>query len=209
VWRSYRKMAPPFLSRGAHVAAGDQSEDHGPALAQRRAPAAQGMAPRCRSSVLNACRRRGMLARLGPVPQPGAEAGEGWPARGVAPFSFRAWIRREDRGPVRLRRRAATAAPLRHDFCYASRMRWGIAAFVLMAAPALAQSSADERDRRAMIAESIRTYSGNCPCPYNTDRAGRSCGQRSAWSKPGGAAPLCYPRDITDAMLERWRSRQP
>jgi hypothetical protein len=87
-------------------------------------------------------------------------------------------------------------------------MRWGIAALAIMAAPALAQSSADERDRRSMIVESIRNYSGNCACPYNVDRAGRSCGQRSAYSKPGGAAPLCYPGDITDAMLERWRSRQ-
>ena len=87
-------------------------------------------------------------------------------------------------------------------------MRWGIAALVLMAAPALAQSSADTRDRQAMIAESIRNYAGNCPCPYNTDRAGRSCGQRSAYSKPGGESPLCHERDITDAMLANWRSRQ-
>ena len=77
-----------------------------------------------------------------------------------------------------------------------------------MAAPALAQSGADQRDRQAIIAESIRNYSGNCPCPYNTDRAGRSCGQRSAYSKPGGASPLCYDRDISDAMLANWRSRQ-
>jgi len=87
-------------------------------------------------------------------------------------------------------------------------MRWGIAALVLLATPALAQSQADLRDRQAMIAESIRNYSGNCPCPYNSDRAGRSCGQRSAYSKPGGASPLCYPGDISDAMLERWRERQ-
>lgn len=86
-------------------------------------------------------------------------------------------------------------------------MRWGIAALFLISAPALAQSSADTRDRQAMIAESIRNYSGNCPCPYNSDRAGRSCGERSAYSKPGGESPLCYPGDITDAMLERWRSR--
>lgn len=87
-------------------------------------------------------------------------------------------------------------------------MRWGIAALSLIAMPALAQSQADQRDRQAMIAESIRNYSGNCPCPYNSDRAGRSCGQRSAYSKPGGASPLCYPGDISDAMLARWRERQ-
>lgn len=27
-----------------------------------------------------------------------------------------------------------------------------------------------------IIAESIARYPGNCPCPYNTDRAGRRCG---------------------------------
>jgi hypothetical protein len=87
-------------------------------------------------------------------------------------------------------------------------MRWGIAALFLLAAPALAQSGADDRDRKAMIAESIRNYSGNCPCPYNTDRAGRSCGQRSAYSKPGGESPLCYPSDISDARLADWRRKQ-
>lgn len=98
--------------------------------------------------------------------------------------------------------------PEQVTLCYMSRMRWGIAALVLMAAPALAQADADARDRRAMVQESIRSYSGNCPCPYSLDRAGRSCGQRSAWSRPGGEAPLCYPGDITDAMLARWRSRR-
>lgn len=87
-------------------------------------------------------------------------------------------------------------------------MRWGIAALALLATPALAQADAGSRDRQAMIAESIRNYSGNCPCPYNTDQAGRACGQRSAYSRPGGASPLCYERDITDAMLANWRSRQ-
>lgn len=87
-------------------------------------------------------------------------------------------------------------------------MRWGLAALILLATPALAQSSADERDRQTMIQESQISYPDNCPCPYNTDRAGRSCGARSAWSKPGGYAPLCYPADITEDMLRRWRERQ-
>jgi hypothetical protein len=46
------------------------------------------------------------------------------------------------------------------------------------------------------IQESIRAYSGSCPCPYSVDRAGRRCGARSAYSKPGGRAPLCYPSDV-------------
>lgn len=34
--------------------------------------------------------------------------------------------------------------------------------------------------------------SGSCDCPYDTDSAGRSCGSRSAYSRPGGASPICY-----------------
>ncbi|MBN8564773.1 MAG: SH3 domain-containing protein [Leptolyngbya sp. UWPOB_LEPTO1] len=34
--------------------------------------------------------------------------------------------------------------------------------------------------------------SGSCECPYDTDKRGRSCGRRSAYSRPGGAAPACY-----------------
>ncbi len=36
---------------------------------------------------------------------------------------------------------------------------------------------------------------GSCSCPYDTDRAGRRCGGRSAYSKPGGASPKCYTTD--------------
>jgi hypothetical protein len=55
-----------------------------------------------------------------------------------------------------------------------------------------------DRVKQQMIAESLASYPGNCPCPYNSDRAGRSCGGRSAYSRPGGYAPLCYPTDISN-----------
>jgi hypothetical protein len=44
-----------------------------------------------------------------------------------------------------------------------------------------------------------------CACPDDTMRNGRACGGRSAYSRPGGAAPLCYPTDITAAMIEDYR----
>jgi hypothetical protein len=72
-----------------------------------------------------------------------------------------------------------------------------------VASPALAQSDAQIRQR--IIRESIASYPGSCPCPYNTDRAGRSCGRRSAYSRPGGYAPQCYPRDVSDAEVQAWR----
>lgn len=55
--------------------------------------------------------------------------------------------------------------------------------------------------RNILIRQSIANYSGSCPCPYNTDRGGRRCGKRSAWSRPGGYSPLCYDSDITEARL--------
>jgi len=61
--------------------------------------------------------------------------------------------------------------------------------------------------KRKMIAESIASYRGNCPCPYNTAANGSSCGKRSAYSKPGGAEPLCYETDISDAQAAEWLRR--
>lgn len=47
-----------------------------------------------------------------------------------------------------------------------------------------------------------------CACPDDTMRNGRRCGARSAYSRPGGAAPLCYPGDVTKAMIQEYKSRQ-
>jgi len=65
----------------------------------------------------------------------------------------------------------------------------------------------DEEIRQRMISESIAAYSGNCPCPYNIMRNGKRCGKFSAYIKPGGYSPLCYPRDITDEMVKKYRER--
>lgn len=64
----------------------------------------------------------------------------------------------------------------------------------------------DAAIRRRMIKESIADYEGPCPCPYNLARNGSQCGGRSAYSRPGGAAPLCYPRNITDEMVQEYRA---
>jgi hypothetical protein len=47
-----------------------------------------------------------------------------------------------------------------------------------------------------------------CACPDDLMRNGRACGGRSAYSRPGGAAPLCYPGDVTAAMIESYRQKQ-
>lgn len=64
-------------------------------------------------------------------------------------------------------------------------------------------AKSDSMIKQQMIQESIASYSGNCPCPYNLAKNGSKCGARSAWSKKGGYAPLCYESDITDEMLKR------
>lgn len=57
-----------------------------------------------------------------------------------------------------------------------------------------------------MIEASISAYDGACPCPYNTTGNGAACGGRSAYSRRGGEAPLCYAGDITDAMVADYRT---
>ena len=66
-----------------------------------------------------------------------------------------------------------------------------------------------EQIKQAIIRESISSYPGTCACPYNVTRNGSRCGRRSAYSRPGGYAPLCYPKDVTDAMVEKYRKNHP
>jgi hypothetical protein len=47
-----------------------------------------------------------------------------------------------------------------------------------------------------------------CACPDDIMRNGRACGGRSAYSRPGGAAPLCYPTDVPAAMIDSYRQKQ-
>lgn len=68
-----------------------------------------------------------------------------------------------------------------------------------------AATVSDDNVREQMIQESLDDYPGNCPCPYNTMRNGRSCGGRSAYSRPGGYSPLCYKRDISDEEVRDYR----
>lgn len=63
--------------------------------------------------------------------------------------------------------------------------------------------------KKILIDESIASYDGNCPCPYSRARNGSRCGKRSAYSRPGGESPLCYPEDVTSAMLQAYRDAHP
>lgn len=69
-----------------------------------------------------------------------------------------------------------------------------------------AQSPSDDQIRQMIIQASREAYSGTCPCPYDRASNGSRCGGRSAWSRPGGASPYCYPDDVGDAMVDRVRA---
>lgn len=60
-----------------------------------------------------------------------------------------------------------------------------------------------------IIAGSIAAYKAAgkpCACPSDTARNGSSCGGRSAWSRAGGAKPLCFPTDVSAAMVQAHRA---
>lgn len=48
-----------------------------------------------------------------------------------------------------------------------------------------------------------------CACPYDRSRNGSSCGARSAYSRPGGAEPKCYPKDVSRVEIEGYRQHHP
>lgn len=79
-----------------------------------------------------------------------------------------------------------------------------VSALSLPAIP-VAQGISDDDIRKMMIRESIYSYPGNCPCPYNSASNGSRCGKRSAWSRAGGYAPLCYDADISSAMVKKYK----
>lgn len=80
-------------------------------------------------------------------------------------------------------------------------------ALALCAQPAVAKGSlSDAQVKQRIIKGSIADYSGSCPCPYNTASNGSRCGKRSAWSRPGGESPKCFPDDVTAAEVKRWRA---
>lgn len=80
------------------------------------------------------------------------------------------------------------------------------ALFAALCLPMWAGAASDDEIRQLIIRQSIATYPGNCPCPYNLDRDGRRCGARSAFTKQGGKSPLCFPEDVTDEMVKQYRN---
>ncbi|MEK5771097.1 hypothetical protein EGK58_010600 [Acinetobacter variabilis] len=77
---------------------------------------------------------------------------------------------------------------------------------VAFGAEAKQSSQSAEAIKQKIIQQSIESYPGNCPCPYNTARNGSRCGKRSAYNRAGGYAPFCYPEDVSDRMVREYKS---
>jgi len=81
-----------------------------------------------------------------------------------------------------------------------------IGLIVLATLPSYASKLSDTAIKQLLIQESIASYPGNCPCPYNSARNGSRCGGRSAYNRAGGYSPLCYPEDVSPSMVREYRS---
>jgi hypothetical protein len=88
------------------------------------------------------------------------------------------------------------------------------ALLLILAVPAFGQSAAqgqatDQQITEIIIRQSRQAYYATghpCACPDDLARNGSRCGGRSAYSRPGGAEPKCYPKDVTAAEIARYRA---
>jgi hypothetical protein len=78
--------------------------------------------------------------------------------------------------------------------------------FVALMATAASAAPTDAEIKQVIIQQSLASYPGPCPCPYNTMRNGRQCGGNSAYSKPGGYEPICYETQVTPQMIRLYRA---
>jgi hypothetical protein len=75
----------------------------------------------------------------------------------------------------------------------------------LVASANAKQRLSDAEIRQVIIKQSIAQYPGACACPYSVARNGSRCGGRSAYSKPSGYSPICFPQDVTDDMVKKYK----
>ncbi len=79
---------------------------------------------------------------------------------------------------------------------------------LLLSFAVFAENISDQQIVQNIINESIANYSGNCPCPYNRASNGSNCGRRSAYSRAGGYAPICYASDVTSEMMTDYKRKK-
>ncbi len=86
-----------------------------------------------------------------------------------------------------------------------------VALLLVLPAHALDPASLSDAQIRSIIVQASRDAyyrTGHpCACPEDSARNGSRCGKRSAYSRPGGAAPYCYPSDVSEAEVARYRAK--
>jgi hypothetical protein len=84
-----------------------------------------------------------------------------------------------------------------------------IVTLAVAAYPAAALSLTDRQIAERIVRQS-RTdcyATGHpCACPDDLARNGSMCGRRSAYSRPGGAEPKCYPQDVTASDIAAYKA---
>jgi hypothetical protein len=84
-----------------------------------------------------------------------------------------------------------------------------VALLVVGVIPAAGETLTGQQIAERIINDSRSAYyaSGHpCACPDDHARNGSLCGGRSAYSRPGGAEPKCYPQDVTAADIAAYRA---
>jgi hypothetical protein len=82
--------------------------------------------------------------------------------------------------------------------------------FLAFLASGFSQSLTDQQIAEQIVQESRQAYYATghpCACPEDLARNGSRCGGRSAYSRPGGAEPKCYPQDVTKAEIDAYRAQ--
>ena len=79
-------------------------------------------------------------------------------------------------------------------------MRSIIAAFAILAAVIAFQTTKVER-------AASEPKAAQCDCPDNKAKDGSLCGKRSAFCRPGGVAPNCYPQDRTETQQKARKAK--
>jgi hypothetical protein len=66
----------------------------------------------------------------------------------------------------------------------------------------------DAQIQAILVARSLSSFSGACPCPYSVDRDGQRCGERSVYARSSHSHLLCHPHDVTPKMIADYRARR-
>jgi hypothetical protein len=82
-----------------------------------------------------------------------------------------------------------------------------VALIILTGAATAQRAPSDQEIAQAIIRECLAIYHAErpCACPEDVAKNGSRCGRRSAYDRPGGAAPRCYVKDVKPAEIAGYR----